>query len=40
MSKLLVKFISLWTEYGKVVSDAIFDTISNTVTDIQTSDLS
>lgn len=40
MSRILVKFISVWAGFGEVISDAVFDPISKTVSDIQTADLS
>ena len=40
MSKQLVKFISVWDGYGEVISDAVFDDKTNTISDIETSDLS
>lgn len=40
MSKQLVKFISVWDGYGEVISDAIFDDKTNTISDIETADLS
>ena len=40
MSKQLVKFISVWDGYGEVISDAVFDDKTNTISDIETADLS
>lgn len=40
MSRLLVKFISVWDGYGEVISDAVFDDKSNTIFDIQVAALS
>lgn len=40
MSKQLVKFISVWDGYGEVISDAVFDNKTKTVSDIKIADLS
>lgn len=40
MSRQLVKFISVWDGYGEVISDAVFDDKSNTVSDIKIAALS
>lgn len=40
MSRLYVKFISVWADFGEVISDAVFDPVSKTVSDIQIAELS